>query len=503
MYTITPCFPPHVISHLNNIILTALFYASDHKTFGNYSVYKKLIDELNKLSNDGLILRINSKEIKVYFQVVLILGDNLGLNQNLGFVENFAFGRPCRICKVHVNNFAEEITENETLLRTKESYDNDCQNNNPSETGIKEASVFHRISGVHVIENQSIDLMHDLLEGVANCTMVEICNDLIYKQKLITLQFLNDRIKSFICNKDDLSNTIPVIKKEHINPKKKIKMSAAEMLNFSRYFSLLIGDKIPQDNDTWALYILFRKIIAITMSPRYVEGHLISLEMLIAEFLSKYKSLYGSVKYKFHNMTHFVRNMRQNGPLVHTWTMRFESKHRQLKLSAVSTSNRMNLLKTLSLRNQLRLAYMRFTGKVFSDGIIYNAYESINWQHRRMYFPDSKDDETIISTSHAEFRGITYEINMVLVIEMESDKLLFGRIKEIFINGKTVFLLLEPLKPIYFDEHYYAYYVQVANICILKDASKLPDVHSCLSTLKKKRFVCCDKIYFVSYIIVM
>ncbi|OXU16484.1 hypothetical protein TSAR_011680 [Trichomalopsis sarcophagae] len=105
-------------------------------------------------------------------------------------------------------------------------------------------------------------------------------------------------------------------------------MSASEMICFSRYLSSLVGFSIKEDNPTWKLYILFRRIIAIVTSPQIDKAHIIQLELLVSDFLLLYIDLYGPLKYKFHNMLHLGRSLRKYGPLIYTWCMRFESKHK-------------------------------------------------------------------------------------------------------------------------------------------------------------------------------
>lgn len=49
--------------------------------------------------------------------------------------------------------------------------------------------------------------------------------------------------------------------------------------------------------------------------------------------------------------------MSQVEPLTHISSMRFESKHRELKVTSSSITNRKNICYTLSLKHQLKLAY--------------------------------------------------------------------------------------------------------------------------------------------------
>ena len=490
VYTMLPCLPPQLASHLDNILLTSLFYAKDHKLFGNKRIFAKLIAELNELSHDGITLQINNKTYQIYFQLGLILGDNLGLNTMLGFVDNFNFGSPCRICRANISEIKTLTEEKKELLRTVENYETDCNAKTPTITGIKEPCVFNGVKGYHVCNNLILDLMHDVFEGTANYTMVNICNDLIFKEKLFSLEFLNQRLQKFDFAQGDISNAVPSIKKEHIVTKKKLKMSSGEMICFTRYFGLIIGDQIKEDNATYQLYILFRKIVAIVTSPRIHEGLILNLEILIQDFLSLYKSMYGDLKYKFHNMTHLPRLLRKNGPLVNYWAMRPESKHRQIKLSSVTTSNKINLLKSLSIKSQLRLAFLKNQKQTPTD-IMFDVSLDIPQFTRQKLFPNVDEKEKILSVSHAELSGMKYSINKIFVTVLgDIDNVSFGKIVQIFIKTNEVFLLMQPYISLYFDEHFYAYKVQEYGLCKLKNAKELPEIHPCVMVkIKNELFV--------------
>ena len=86
--------------------------------------------------------------------------------------------------------------------------------------------------------------MHDIFEGTANYVMVNILDELIYKLKIFSLEFLNSRLEAFPYNQLESNNKIPVINALHILQKKKLKMSSSEMICFCRYFALLVGDKV-------------------------------------------------------------------------------------------------------------------------------------------------------------------------------------------------------------------------------------------------------------------
>lgn len=81
------------------------------------------------------------------------------------------------ICKMHKDITKTSTLENEILLRNNDDYLQDCLLNNLSETGIRESCVFSEIPSFVTTDNITVDIMHDLLEGICH---VEICYCLKY-----------------------------------------------------------------------------------------------------------------------------------------------------------------------------------------------------------------------------------------------------------------------------------------------------------------------------------
>ncbi|XP_066590817.1 uncharacterized protein [Prorops nasuta] len=316
IYVSSPCWPISVASKLGYIIPNTYFYAEDRIKHGNLNVFIKLINELNSLRNESLQIQVYGNYYQIYFRLVHILGDNLGQNSILGFTENCMHGKPCRIYTSNMSQIASLIQEDPVLLRSKDSYKVDCELNDSSLSSINEECVFNKVQGFFVCYNSCLDLMHDSFEGTANYTLVNILNDLIYKENLFTLEFLNNRIKTVDYGTFASLNKIPPLKREHIQNKQKLKVSASEMMNLCNLFGLLVGNKVPKGNKAWQLYYYLRSIVDIVLSPRYVKGHLLKLEHLITDFLRLYIEMYGDLKYKFHNMLHIPRMMKRNGPLI-------------------------------------------------------------------------------------------------------------------------------------------------------------------------------------------
>lgn len=105
---ICPFLPPRLASKLDYIFLVMIFSSMDRKEKGrpaeNYRIFKWVIQELNLLRTDGVNIRLsNGSSVTIKFALGCLIGDNLGLNEMMGFASSFSalkvVTRCCRICK--------------------------------------------------------------------------------------------------------------------------------------------------------------------------------------------------------------------------------------------------------------------------------------------------------------------------------------------------------------------------------------------------------------------
>ena len=267
------------------MLFYSLVYTADKKKSSNDEVFAQLIKELNELSEKGITIMVNNTVKRVKFQLVLILGDNLGLNGIFGFVQSFNCNYFCRICTATLKEAQVLTKEDQTKLRTRNSYDLHVQQKDASKTGVRERCVSHNVTDFHIVDNVTVDIMHDVLEGICPYVMNAILKTFIFTTKLFTLQTLNTRIENFDYGPEN-SNKPPPIAINRLLNYNDLKMLASEMLCFVRYFGVMVGDLIPKNDQHYKLYQYLRQILDIVMYPRVVRSDMKRLELSIENLTS-------------------------------------------------------------------------------------------------------------------------------------------------------------------------------------------------------------------------
>ena len=85
----------------------------------------------------------------------------------LGFNESFRSNFYCRFCLTPNEKINSIFKGSDCELRTIENYNLQIAVKNSKKSGIKDDCVFHDVGGFHVTDNLFVDVMHDILEGIA------------------------------------------------------------------------------------------------------------------------------------------------------------------------------------------------------------------------------------------------------------------------------------------------------------------------------------------------
>ncbi|KAK4881412.1 hypothetical protein RN001_004731 [Aquatica leii] len=211
----------------------------------------------------------------------------------------------------------------------KSQYENDVVLKNMSLIGIREFCIWNNISSFHVSENFSVNISHDIFEGVA----------------VFDIYFNYGKQNN---------NKPPLISLDNLR-KKKIKMNCAEMKSFVLYFGIIYGLLIQNNNKHWELYTLLRKILAIVLSSEFdfvgLDQTCSLLQNLVYARHKLYQDLFKlNLKPNHHILVHYPSIIRTVGSLNQLSTLSFESKHRASKQAVNVVSSRINITHTLLLK---------------------------------------------------------------------------------------------------------------------------------------------------------
>jgi len=481
--------PPQYSSNLDNILLMQLHNYQDHKKLGN-KIFSHIVDEIIDLSINGITINLNNKEQKILFRLMFIVGDNLGLNTILGFSKGFNTQYYCRICKVTKKNAQNFVNEEKKYIRTRNDYFN-CVIN--STFGIKEECIFNKIPNFHLLENLSVDSMHDLLEGICRYDLSKILNNFIYVEQLFTLEVFNERILNCISL---FHENVPLPFNSESIKTEKIIITAAEMYYLINNLSLMISDFIPEKNLCWQLYLLLKKIVNISCSHFLPSECIDSFHLVVSKYLSLHKKLFNiAFKPKHHNLLHYARVMKKYGPLMSS--IRFEAKHRQLKNYAKVITSRTNPSYTLALKHQLKLCYRFVCASGFSNRLQHDA-RIIKFTEISEYLniKDVLHPEIICNdlntVSWAIVNGTRYEVNNIICTNIYDR--LFGKIRYITLNeNKEIFFLLVKLSTLSFNPHKSAYKISEQNQIFCIKQNDLIDYHVYFET--NENYIFCENLF--------
>lgn len=457
VYFSLPCIPSEYFSQLENIFLFGLFYSDDRVQFSNKAVFRPFIEELLYIESCGITINVNNECQTIYFVTPLVLGDNLGINAITGFTESFSSNYFCRFCIAHKKQTQVIVMEDKTLLRTSDTYD---QHVRDKSYGVKEKCIWNELPYFKNTVNLCCDVMHDFFEGICRYDMAKILKYLVFEKRYFDISFLNNRIKYFnYCQDVDVGNAIPPINVKHIE-RGSIIMSAAEMHAFVAYFSVIIGDKVDEDDDVWNFYLLLLDIVVIVTRKYTSQNELLFLEQLISQHNSLYIELFQShLLPKFHLILHYPNVIKNIGPLSKLSSFRFEAFHKVAKTNAHIVSSRVNIPYTLSIKHQLVLSYRLLLNKGFSNRVTIGGficrYEDLRISVvSKHYIPAGTNAVKWVKKNGVIFKPQLYiKINQNISSDHQ-----FGCIKYIlYSSDEEIFFIYQKQGCYGFDQHFAGY----------------------------------------------
>lgn len=350
--------PAQYLSQVNNIFLLALCYSDDLKNkqcdFNN--IWRLIVDEIKILEGDGVKLQCGTA---IKGSISFCTFDNLGAHVSLGFANSFSCKYNCRFCENSSVEYQDIYDESQCRMRTKENYEQRIESiksltkiDYKVTCGIKSYCELNKLQYYHIIENKSIDIMHDINEGVIPKCMH------IFFSKLLTLKLFNEKqlvqkIQYFDFGEMYQKNipSILVLSKENLGQN----ATQSKCLFFHLPYIFYEYRNDERLADAWAAIKCLLRITQTVYSKKIIERDLISMEEDISNFIQLHKRMGGSVAPKIHFMIHYANTIRQMGPPIHMSMIRFESKHKQLKDFVRNSYNFQNILFSIASSHQEEL----------------------------------------------------------------------------------------------------------------------------------------------------
>lgn len=451
-------FSPKCNSCLTNIHLCALFHAQDVKTYGFDMLLAPIVQDLRILESKGIYIPLFKEYI--HGSIVQVTGDNLAIHSLFGFVESFGARYCCRFCLAEKDDFQTEFSEDspKIVLRTKEMHESHCQLISANPTlpyvfGVKKTSLLNSLQYFHTSDHFSVDIMHDILEGVAQYEMKLLLH---YLQTYVTPNNLALRIQSFNYGFMERNNKPPAVNlSEGSND---LGLNAIQSWCLLRNMPLIFGDLISTSDEHWYLLLLLLQIVNIAFSPVLTYGATIYLKHLIEEHHRLFKQLFPSKRLlpKHHLMIHYPHCIRSIGPILHSWCMRYEGKHNFFKKQLSFK----NITKTLATKHQNQMAYIQELfninrldigpGSMVSVDVMEGGREVAN------LLPACTN---VMCVRWVKHQGFTFRTGLVICGKVELEMPQFYQISSLIVKDDIVLLVTFVIDTVCFDEHFHAYRV--------------------------------------------
>lgn len=456
-------FSPKWNSFLANIHLCALFHTQDVKRYGFSEIFAPIVRDIKVLESDGIEIPLYNGYVRG--TVVQVTGDNLGLHSLFGLVESFSARYCCRFCLAEKEDFQTEFSEDSSkvVLRTKDIHTAHCQEMacNPSLPyvfGVKRSCILNSLEYFHTTENFSVDVMHDVLEGVGQYELKLLF--LYLKEKHVTSAEIHSRIQSFDYGFMERNNRpVSVNLAEGSND---LGLNAVQSWCLLRNVPLIFGDLVTSTDQHWGLLLLLLQIINIIFSPMLSQGLCVYLKHLIVDHHTLFKKLYPQKNLlpKHHFLIHYPRCIQKIGPVLHSWCMRYEGKHNFFKKQLKSFKN---ITKTLAKKHQIHMAHSWRSSTTFSrldigpgKMVSLNMVKGGSEIAMAMQVASSIQ---VMKVKWAKHNGFIYRPNLVICGKVESEVPVFFQIESVLIMCEKLLLLTVPLVTETFQEHFHAYEV--------------------------------------------
>lgn len=439
--------PPQLLSLINNIYLVSVANANDIKHFddGFNQILNLIVNEINYLATTGLHL---SEDKVIKGTLVNFAFDNLAGNECFGFYLSFNANYFCRMCTSTKLECKQLLEQSTAKLRTFSHYNthvNNYENQIEPDFGYKKYCVLNDIEHFHILTNWSVDIMHDVMEGLIVFLLTNVF-EYIVKKNILSEGKLKHKLLSFNYGILNIRNR-PAdfgIKKSGLG------FIAVQLYCVMQFMPFVFYELKEQLIDIWDSVESLLQLMQIVFSTSIAYEHVDRLETVIKEHLkSMIKNFQITLKPKHHIVTHYPTVIRRMGPLIYNWTMRTEAKNKTLIGYMKGQHCFINVSKTIAYRHQMNLIHNIFTD---IPNTAVTKLNKLKINDKFYNFITSKLENTNIHT--IENLAISDNIYTEGLVMIKGTELL--EIKRVIEFGTEFWILLQPIIVKEFNKFYHA-----------------------------------------------
>lgn len=204
------------------------------------------------------------------------------------------------------------------------------------------------------------------------------------------------------------------------------------------WLQFCLCDLIPEDSSHYKSLCILLKISSMATAREISLDTVDYMRVLIEEHHVLFRTLYpdASILPKMHYMVHYPSQVYRFGPLVTTWTMRYEAKLSILKRVS-RHRNFKNICYTASKRHQHLLCYHLNSKfllyKELTHGKCSMAIEIADCDIELKdtivrYIPNVNQHDSVFTTSWVDAKEMSLKLGMFLLLRTEGSYPIFGKI---------------------------------------------------------------------------
>lgn len=390
--------PPQFISKLENIFLFCLCYADDLKTKHTdiNDIWRLVKKDIDCLETEGIF--VNDFNLKGTIASSSL--DNLGFNQAYGFVSCFVATFYCRFCEMPITECRNKCQEDTTKLRTIDSYnktlkhiENSTKVDVKETRGIKMKCVLNELKYFHMLNNRTVDIMHDLNEGVVPFAVKYLVSKFI-DLKILSEDKIIKKIQFFdygFTNQRNIPSQLSL-------DKSNLGQNATQNRCLLQHIPFIFWDyrNNSELKDIWDLIESLMNIFTICYSSEIHQSDVDRLRKEIERHLTILKKLKLQLTAKHHLLLHYGGIIEEMGPLLFMSMFRFESKHKSLKSYMKNNSNFKNVTYTIARKHQEYLAGVKNSYKdEFITGSAKNISQNLIDSHSNSFSESMLSDTSV------------------------------------------------------------------------------------------------------------